>query len=109
MRFASKLMSMTLSAAVTAALIAGCSDSYGSTAPVVESLVSAEDAALATIGTTLTRQGNYQVLRTTGNITPGVTQFRTLLGAQNPNTVGEQPAGRREVNWDGVPAAFTNV
>lgn len=105
-----KLMSMTLSASMIAALVAGCSTDYNSsTSPTPDPIISAEDLALATIGTTVVRQGDYQVLRTTGNITTGVTQFRTLLGALNPNTAGEQTAGRREVNWDGVPAAFTNV
>src|SRR4051794_16209792 len=100
------LMSMT-SAAVLATLVAGCSADYNSTGPTPDPIVSAEDVALATQGTTVVRTGNYQVLRTTGNITTGVTQFRTLLGALNANTAGEQTAGRREINWDGVPAALT--
>jgi hypothetical protein len=65
--------------------------------------------ALMTAGTSVTRMGDYQVLRTTGNITAGVTQFRTLVGALNPNQAGELSSGRREINWDGVPAALTNV
>ncbi|MDQ6769740.1 MAG: hypothetical protein M3Z54_07105 [Gemmatimonadota bacterium] len=44
------------------------------------------------------------VLTATGNITPEVDAFRTLLGASNGGTAGEQPAGRREINWDGVGA-----
>ena len=32
-----------------------------------------------------------------------VDQFRTDLGALNPNTSGSFPSGRREINWDGVP------
>jgi len=97
-----------LSAMMVAALAAGCSAASDSpSAP--QSLVSPEDLALMTTGTSVTRTGNYQVLRTTGNITTGVTQFRTLVGALNPNTAGEQPSGRREINWDGVPAALTNV
>ena len=44
------------------------------------------------------------VLTATGNITPEVDAFRTQLGASNGGTAGEQPAGRREINWDGVAA-----
>ena len=48
------------------------------------------------------------VISGAGNIQDEVDQFRTLLGALNaPNTPG-QASGRREVNWDGVPDAFSN-
>lgn len=43
-----------------------------------------------------------------GNITAKVAEFRTLLG-EPLNTTPNQTAGRREVNWDGVPAAQTNT
>jgi len=49
-----------------------------------------------------------QVVSATGDITAAVNEYRALLGALNPNLAGEQPGGRREVNWDGVPAQFTN-
>jgi hypothetical protein len=43
------------------------------------------------------------------NITAAVTDFQQSLGPLNPNVVGEQNGGRREVNWDAVPPAFTNT
>jgi hypothetical protein len=44
-----------------------------------------------------------------GDVTGVVGQFRALLGDPlNGATPGAQPAGRREINWDGVPAGFTD-
>jgi hypothetical protein len=39
-------------------------------------------------------------------IQSGVDEFRNILGALNPNTAETFPGGRREINWDGVPASF---
>jgi hypothetical protein len=44
------------------------------------------------------------VVTATGNIATNVDAFRNLLGASNGGTAGEQPTGRREVNWDGAGA-----
>jgi hypothetical protein len=44
------------------------------------------------------------VIATSGNIADTVTAFRNLLGASNGATAGEQPSGRREINWDGAGA-----
>jgi hypothetical protein len=57
---------------------------------------------------TIKDKHDVQIVSATGDIAPGVNTYRGLLGVLNPNLVGEQPGGRREVNWDGVPATFTN-
>ena len=48
------------------------------------------------------------VVSASGNITAKLDEFRALLG--NPlNTTPNQTTGRREINWDGVPANQTNT
>ncbi len=44
------------------------------------------------------------VFSATGPVGGTVNQFRAILGAANGGTAGEQPAGRREINWDGAAA-----
>jgi hypothetical protein len=41
------------------------------------------------------------------DIQASVDDFRALLGVLNPNVPGSFPSGRREINWDGVPDAFS--
>jgi hypothetical protein len=67
--------------------LAACDDGYGSGPDDEEPLPQAT------------------VVTASGDITAKVTEFRTLLGdPANGGTPGEQPAGRREINWDGAGA-----
>jgi hypothetical protein len=40
-------------------------------------------------------------------IQSAVDAFRAQLGNRNPNVAGSLPEGRREISWDGTPAAFS--
>jgi hypothetical protein len=42
------------------------------------------------------------------DIQSSVDDFRAFLGPLNPNVAGSFPSGRREINWDGVPDAFSS-
>jgi len=44
------------------------------------------------------------VIVASGDIAAKVEEFRAALGASNGGTAGEQPAGRREISWDGAGA-----
>ena len=48
------------------------------------------------------------VYSATGSIAAKVDEFRGILGASNGGTAGEQPAGRREIGWDGAGAVPFN-
>jgi len=53
--------------------------------------------------------GEAHIVTASCNITTAVGDYRALLGSLNANVVGEQPGGRREINWDAVPALATNT
>ena len=78
------------------------------TDPAAPNAADLDDVGSAADLATLKIKGDAQIVRATGDITDAVNQYRNLLGVLNPNLAGEQPSGRREVNWDGVGAANTN-
>lgn len=58
---------------------------------------------------TVAEPHDVRIVRATGDIATAVGAYRDLLGGLNPNVKDEQPGGRREINWDAVPAAVTNT
>lgn len=50
-----------------------------------------------------------RVFRASGDLTGTLVAFRHALGDSLNRTAGEQPTGRREINWDGVSGALLNV
>jgi hypothetical protein len=84
-----------------AVILAACSDT-GNPVGTSQPATPAYDVAV-------NAQHLAQVISATGDISAAVTQYRTILGKLNANVAGEQRDGRREINWDGVPAAVTNT
>ena len=83
-----KYLKQIAAIAIATFTIAACSKDYGYNNPAPGQQVNATEVSAA------------------GDISGALTQFRNLLG--NLNTTPGQTSGRREVNWDGVAATFTN-
>ena len=87
--------------------MAACSDNNVPTGPRASGPEAVTASGKLDKKTTSTRN-DVQIVRATGDILAAVTVYRDLLGPLNPNTIGEKENGHREINWDGVPAAFSD-
>jgi hypothetical protein len=90
-----------------ALILVGCSD--GSRVTTEPARADSTETSYPEAGAvTLVTRSDVRVVKATGDIAAAVTEYRNLLGDLNPNIKDEQPGGRREINWDGIPAALTN-
>ena len=79
------------------------------TAPRKDAASAGTPGAYAAMASPSHAQEGARVFTAAGDIAASVTAFRDALGALNANTPGSQAGGRREINWDAVPALFTNT
>lgn len=93
-----------------AIILAGCSDAGRTVTEPRRANVGGMAPALELDPNTVKDRHDVKIVSATGDIASAVGEYRALLGALNPNVVGEQPGGRREVNWDAlsVPGTLAN-
>jgi len=65
--------------------------------------------AAAAVGEARALRSEPEVFEGAGDINGAIGEFRAALGTLNPNQPGSFGSGRREINWDAVPAQFTNT
>jgi hypothetical protein len=81
-----EILFVVISLIIISIFLAGCSkNDYGNPSP----------------------QPQATVVSASGDLTAALAQFRHLLG-DSLNTTPGKTSGRREINWDGVPANLTN-
>jgi len=107
-----KVQSFTaLAVLLGAALTQACgNETDGATAPVSEPEVISQTISNATPEARLEALATIQkITRISGVVDPKVPVFGESIGTpDNGNAIGFHATGRRQVNWDGVPAAFSN-
>lgn len=91
------------------AATAACGRNYPTSPDAATASAATPTAAATQESSSASDRAQASVFTGACDITGAVADFRTALGSLNPNVVGEQDGGRREVNWDAVPPAFTNT
>ena len=96
---------LTLAAAILGTAGTGCTPAPA-TSPEQYALVFRAAQAQDDVGAVRSRA---QVFEGACDIRAALETYRTALGTLNPNLPGSLGSGRREINWDGVPAQLTNI
>lgn len=91
-----------------AVLAAACADSPDTVTGTRNLATSSKLQPATAHRNTIDGRDDVHIVSGSGDISAAVGEFRGLLGSLSPNLAGEQGGGRREINWDGVPALFTN-
>jgi hypothetical protein len=96
--------------AIVSVIGLGATVACGRSSPVSpDATGAAPTAGAASASSNASERALPSVFTAACDITAALADFQTALGPLNPNVVGEQNAGRREVNWDAVPPALTNT
>jgi len=90
-----------LMASIAVASLASCQKDH------VSNQRQAEESLFETTAKGIESKEDAIVIKARGDINAALDQFRDLLGGQL-NTAPGAVGGRREINWDAVPAALTN-
>jgi len=102
-----KILAMFAFCAVLGVTMAACGKVPMAPATDAKSAANLYQDAAARGG--LEASGRPEVFAAAGDIRSTIEAYRTALGTLNPNQPGSFGAGRREINWDAVPAQFTNI
>jgi hypothetical protein len=90
-------------------LLAGLIVAGSAVGPVPTTSGAASPSAAVAVGTPSASAAVARpthIVRGAGNIRPAVERYRGLLGPDNGGAPRGYAAGRREINWDGVPDEF---
>lgn len=101
------VLGMVLAAAV-AGLVPGC-NLAGPTSSNRDAGVAGALAPHRAADDARALRSQSEVFEGAGDITAAIGEFRAALGTLNPNQPGSFGSGRREINWDAVPAQNTNT